>query len=130
LTGSYDNFFVLSEWFLETPRVLFNDQYKSNGRWFESCKNWEELLNGVTPGSKPQLSILYPTHSQFEMFDVLVVCSKDGENKSLYGYRLKESTHFIETGFWLSGKSLQDDHMKWNCADKEAMDSFYGVSGK
>jgi len=141
LTGSCDEYFVPPKWFLKTPKVLFNAPYQSNDqRLFSACKNWEQLLKSVTPGVEPQLSILFPTHSQFATYDVLAVYSKDGKNQSIYGYQLKEGTasptNFgtddIERRFWIQGKSPNNANSKknWEIPDKAIIDNFYGESGK
>lgn len=141
LTGTYDEYFVPSKWFLENPKVLYNAPYQSQSpRLFGLCKNWQEILKGVTPGAEPQLSILFPTNSRFATYDVLAVYSKDCENKSIYGYQLKEGTastaniadREIERSFWVQGKSPDNAGSKkhWEIADKASIDKFYGESGK
>lgn len=141
LTGSCDEYFVPSKWFLENPKVLFNAPYQSNEqRLFSACENWEQLLKSVTPGAEPQLSILFPTHSRFATYDVLAVYSKDGQNKSIYGYQLKEGTastanfgtNGIERRFWVQGKSPKNAKSKqnWEIPGKAFIDNFYGESGK
>ena len=142
MTGLYDEYFMPSEWFSEKhPQVLFNEPYQSKGhRLFSECKTWEQLLKSVTPGTEPQLSILYPTHSQFETYDVLAVYSKGGQNKSTYGYQLKEGTastaqfctNGIERSFWIQGNSPKNTNSKrnWEIPNKASIDNFYGESGK
>ena len=141
LTGSCDEYFVPSKWFLENPKVLFNAPYQSNEqRLFSACENWEQLLESVTPGAEPQLSILFPTHSRFATYDVLAVYSKDGQNKSIYGYQLKEGTastanfgtNGIERRFWVQGKSpkIAKSKQNWEIPGKADIDTFYGESGK
>ena len=141
LTGSYDEYFIPSKWFLENPKVFFNEPFLSNeGRLFSECENWEQLLQCVTPGTKPQLSILFPTHSRFETYDVLVIYSKDAQNNSIYGYQLKEgsasvpnlSTNVIERNFWIQGKSPKNakEQGHWCVPDNKYINEFYGESGK
>ena len=148
LTSTYDKYFVPEEWFLENPKVFYNEPYEcksSQEKLFGDCKNWQELLKGVTPGAGPQLSILFPTNARlFATYDVLVVYSKDHENKSIYGYQLKEGTASttkvaatveIEKSFWVQGKSPDNAASKkknhqWEIADKASIDKFYGESGK
>lgn len=142
LTGESDEYFVPSKWFLEEPKVLYNNPYNSQSTpLIGNCKNLKELLEGVAPGTKPQLSILFPTTSRFETYDVLAVYSKDGQNQSIYGYQLKEgsasvskadATGVVERSFWVQGKSPENDVSKkhWEIADKASIDKFYGESGK
>lgn len=141
LTGSYDEYFAPSKWFSENPKVLFNEPYLSNeGRLFSECENWEQLLRCVTPGTKPQLSILFPTHSRFATYDVLVVYSKDAQNNSIYAYQLKEgsasiphlATNAIEKNFWIQGKSPKNakEQNGWCVPDNATIEEFYGESGK
>ena len=141
LTDSCDEYFVPSKWFVEKPKVFFNGPYQSNERrLFSACKNWGHLLKSVTPGTEPQLSILFPTHSRFATYDVLAVHSKDGQNKSIYGYQLKEGTASIahpatidiERSFWIQGKSPKNakEQDNWHIPDKTIVDKFYGASGE
>jgi hypothetical protein len=141
LTGSSDEYFVPSKWFLKKPEVFFNGPYQSNELLlFSECENWEQLLKSVTPGIEPQLSILFPTHSRFATYDVLAVHSNDGQNKSIYGYQLKEGTASIaqsatidiERSFWIQGKSPKNakEQDNWDVPDKATIDEFYGVSGE
>ncbi|CAB9524572.1 hypothetical protein SEMRO_1554_G282000.1 [Seminavis robusta] len=120
LTGTSDEYFVPSKWFLENPKVLYNAPYESR-RLFGHCENWQELLKGVTLGAEPQLSILFPTNSRFATYGVLAVYSKDCENKSIYGYQLKEGSAStakigangeIERSFWVQGKSPDNAESK------------------
>ena len=86
LTGSPDDYFVPRQWFLEHPNVLYNQPCESTKqRLFGECENWAQLLEGVSPGTKPQLSILYPTHACFKNYDVLAVYSKDGKTPTQGG---------------------------------------------
>jgi hypothetical protein len=102
--------------------------------------HWEQLLTCVTPGVEPQLSILFPTHSPFATYDALAVYSKDGQNKYIYGYQLKEGTASIghsatidfAKSFWIQGKSPQNakEQAGWDVPDKAIVDTFYREPGK
>jgi hypothetical protein len=102
--------------------------------------HWEQLLTCVTPGVEPQLSILFPTHSPFATYDALAVYSKDGQNKSIYRYQLKEGTASIghyatidfAKSFWIQGKSPQNakEQAGWDVPDKAIVDTFYREPGK
>ena len=54
-----------------------------------------------TPGGESQLSILFPTHSGFETYGIyfIVELSKDGQNKAIYGYPLKEGMTTIKATY-------------------------------
>ena len=141
LTKLDDEFFVPRKWFLEDPKVLYNEPYQSNKQLlFSECENWQQLLKGVTPGDKPQLSILFPTHSRFKDYDVLAVYSEGGQNKSIYGYQLNEgatsiahsASVTIEKSFWVQGKSPKSpkEQKNWLIPHEKIIDTFYGESGK
>lgn len=80
LTHSHDNVFVPEDWFQENLKVFYDGPYHGK-RCFGECKNWDEVKEGLTPGDDPQISIIFPTHNSFTVYDAVVVFSQDGENK-------------------------------------------------
>jgi hypothetical protein len=136
LTHSPDNVFIIEkDWFQENPKIFYNDPYDGK-RCFAECTNWDEVEEGLIPGKEPQISILYPSHNSFAVYDVVVVFSKDGENKFVYGYQLKEGKasrkHAANPSFYKSffvqGNPPKEDRedQGWIISSKTAIDTFYG----
>lgn len=147
LTGTSDGTFVLGDWFAhgELPKVFLNGPYSASnndGRLISACKTWDELEPGMKLGEAPQLSIYYPTHNSFEVYDVIVVYSENRKSQCVFGYQLKEgkasrehAAHSsISRSFFVRGKppkrTIVKDAKGWCVPNKEVIDSFFGESGK
>jgi hypothetical protein len=149
LTGTSDGAFVPVDWFeksqSEPPKVFLNGPYSAadnNGRTISACKTWDQLKPGVRHGETPQLSIYYPTHNSFEVYDVIVVYSDSGKSQSVFGYQLKEGKatrghvahSSISQSFFIQGNppthTVNEDAKGWSVPNKAMIDSFFGESGK
>eukprot|EP00522_Entomoneis_paludosa_P012124 CAMPEP_0172447224 /NCGR_PEP_ID=MMETSP1065-20121228/6574_1 /TAXON_ID=265537 /ORGANISM="Amphiprora paludosa, Strain CCMP125" /LENGTH=524 /DNA_ID=CAMNT_0013198469 /DNA_START=194 /DNA_END=1765 /DNA_ORIENTATION=+ len=147
LTGTSDGTFVLGDWFAhgEPPKVFLNGPYSASnndGRLISACKTWDELEPGMELGEAPQLSIYYPTHNSFEVYDVIVVYSENRKSQCVFGYQLKEGKATREhaahssmsRSFFVQGSpprsTISKDAKGWCVPNKEVIDSFFGESGK
>ena len=104
----------------------------------DQCTNWNELREGIKATQSPTLSILYPTHAQFEGYDEIAVYSKDNK-MVIYGYQLKEgkatSNQPVHSSFAKSfvvkGASTKTFKMSdaWCIPGTKEIDSFFGPCG-
>jgi hypothetical protein len=129
-------------WFggTEFPHVTYNSSYQNSNRLFSECDKWNDLLEGLQLEAAPQLSIFYPPHATFQVYDVIVVYSKDKKVLETYGYQCKEgkvnSKHDpdpdIIRSFVLKGDSPQESklHRGWLTPSTTDMDGFFGESGR
>jgi hypothetical protein len=94
------------------------------------------------PLTYPHVSIYYPSHASFQVYDVIVAHFPDPGKPHLYGYQLKEGKekptekHAVGAGFkksfWIRGvppKKQTAEH-DWKRSSKEEIDAFFGVSGQ
>jgi hypothetical protein len=131
-----------NHWFAGTefPHVTYNSSYNNPNRLFSACDKWNDLSEGLQLEATPQLSIFYPSHASFQVYDVIVVYSKDKKVLETYGYQCKEgkvnSKHDpdpdITRSFVLKGDSPQEGklHRKWLTPSTTDMDVFFGESGR
>ena len=90
IAGQADSKLLPEEWFRgSSPRVKYNQYYRA-GRSLDQCKTWSELKSGIKAYEQPTISTFYPTHAQFQAYDVIAVYSLENEISSIYGYQLKE----------------------------------------
>ncbi|KAL7565973.1 hypothetical protein ACA910_008426 [Epithemia clementina (nom. ined.)] len=139
-----DGVFVPAEWFDSSPKIVFNGPYSAgkNRLSIGQCKTWDQLKKGLVHGKTPQLSIWYPTHNSFEIYDVLAVYSDGGEARSIYGYQLKEwkaprrhvAYDDINRSVFVQGnppeETIHEDPKGWTVPSRSEIHRFFGVSGK
>lgn len=92
INGRHDDhdYFVREDWFLnESFKFEFNN-YSSPNTPFSSCQTWDQLKKGITARETPTISIFYPSHASFNVYDVIIVFSESNSFVNLYGYQLKE----------------------------------------
>ncbi|KAL3913423.1 MAG: hypothetical protein SGILL_006498 [Bacillariaceae sp.] len=145
LSRNPDGFFVPDWWFKEVPgmvEVVYNgyNAISNAGRLLGHCKTWEDLKDGVVvPSDKRRMNILYPTHNNFEVYDVIIVFSDGGRVTLKYGYQLNEGKSSrrhkpdpdMDSSFFVQGKSPKDTiENDWKVAGTEPINSFFGVSGR
>lgn len=144
LTRMPDETFVPDKWFeLGVPvTVVFNESYDSRKNRdvpMSECKTWNELKAGLVFDDGPQLTVLYPTHSSFEVYDVFVVYSNGGKRQSVYGYQLKEGDDSRKrkankeiNSLYVKGAAPQKQRTRqgWITPNDEKIDIFFGCSGK
>jgi hypothetical protein len=138
---SDDDYFLPADWFVSKSKVklLFNP-YSNPAKAFSGCRNWDELKRGIDASEDPTVSIFYPSHAGFEVYDAIIVYSVGKQFQAIYGYQLKEgkaspkprpATEFTKS-FVVKGdppkKSI--DSNGWNIASGDAIDTFFGESGK
>ena len=132
---------VPQRWFAgeEFPHVSYNS-YAKPGRLFSECKNWKDLEKGLILKDAPQLSIFYPSHTSFEVYDVIVVFSKDEKVVETYGYQCKQGKvnpdrspdPSITCSFVLKGDSPQNSMVRrgWQTPSTADLEDFSGVFGR
>jgi len=142
-----DNTFVPPEWFLysqNTTDVCLNayDSSLNNGVPFGDCKTWDSMKDGVPIGVAPQIAVLFPSHNNFEVYDVIVAFSQHGKRSCVFGYQLKEgkkssrnhSPHRdMAKSFWVQGSpptTTETTELGWTIPSRESINSFFGESGK
>lgn len=87
------------------------------------------------------LTVLYPTHNNFEVYDAFVVYSNHGRAVSVYGYQLKESksskkpqtNNKLLKSFFVQGSPANEtktDGKGWTVPNKTTIDRFFGESGR
>jgi hypothetical protein len=150
LCNKYDGVFVPKRWFEYVPgqsiEVVYNnyDATRNAMRLYGQCKTWDDLKEGVfaPANEKVCLNILYPTHNNFEAYDVFVAVFVKGERKSVSGFQLKEGSgnrqHKVHPdlhgSYIVRGKppkhTIVDNGQGWTVPGKGAIDFFFGESGK
>ena len=55
------------------------------------CTTVEEFVNGIPFRHDRSISVYYPSHSNFEAYDVILACWGDDGTRKLYGYQLNWS---------------------------------------
>lgn len=147
LNGKSDKTIVPNLWFEtgneEVAVVLNNyDATLNENLQFADCKTWDEMKRGVVPVNESRcLNILYPSHNNFEVYDVIVVYFFRGK-KQFWGYQLKErkaprkhkAHRDMVRSLFVQGsppvETKTDDEKGWTIPGKEAIDTFFGESGK
>lgn len=146
LIGKPHDDFVPVDWFQlkKFPKVNLNTCYNSelnDNKLFSACKTWNELRKGIVHSKEPALSIFYPTHSSFEVYDVIVVYSHNCKGQSVYGYQLKEgkaqrghsAADGVDRSFFIQGappqKTVPRDDKGWTVPNQIMIDSYFGESG-
>ena len=133
-----DQLFLPQDWFADNSVTIHYNNYFNYKRNMDQCTNWNELPEGIKATQRPTLSILYPTHAQFEAYDAIAVYSKDNK-MVIYGYQLKEgkatSNQPVHSSFAKSfvvkGASTKTFKMSdaWCIPGTKEIDSFFGPCG-
>ena len=115
------------------------DSYKNNNLLLGQCTAWDEMKAGVIPGLKDLcLNIIYPTHNNFEVYDVIVVLFVGGKRQDVWGYQLKEgkaprkhkARPDMNGSLFVQGKppekANKDDLKGWTIPSKNQIDILFG----
>ena len=137
VTGS--DALVPEDWFKQSPTISFNAAFSGKSP-ITSCKNWEELKGGLSLDEGPQISIFYPPHASFVVYDVIVIYSEDKKIQKLYGYQCKQDEANaaqdvhpeFDCSFVLQGESRETSSIRknWFVPGSKDIDEFFGSSGK
>jgi hypothetical protein len=115
--------------------------YQTNFAGDQNTNNVDTFLEGILdPGTYPHISVYYPDHAQFEVYDVIVVYFRDAGDKKIYGYQLREGVKLsvkdarqgFEKSFVIRGKTAKKEWQDrgWICPDDDALSRFFGESGR
>ena len=144
LSGEPDDFFIPKWWFDQIPgdlEVVYNNYNAllNQTRLIGDCKTWDQLKPGVpVPHDRKRMNVFYPTHNNFEVYDVIVIFSVNGVVKQRLGYQLKEGKSSnkptahpdMTSSFFIQGRPPQHTLQNgWTVVDNRLIDSFFGVSG-
>ena len=91
--------------------------------------------------STKSVSIYFPTHAQFQVYDVILAYWGDNLERQLYGYQLKEGStvpkefameNLFIRSYLIRGKATTKDSSirRWASPSDDALDDFFGVSAK
>jgi hypothetical protein len=125
--------------FGESARVRYNEPYAGN-KFFS--KDLSEFIDGVpVPGgeSLPAISVYYPGHSKFEVYDVIVAAWDADGNRRMYGYQCKEggsiprgfaNQTMFTSSYLIRGAPVQNDQIMrlWTTPSENHLDIFFGKS--
>jgi hypothetical protein len=129
--------------FLKTSKktkIYFDEPFDNRGKSYDDVQSWSELVERITPGEDPAISIFYPTHASFVGYDAVVVYTEDKAIKEITGYQMKEGKNHanqdVESSFRQSyvvkgappGK--QTPRFGWTIPSDTMVENFFGVSGK
>lgn len=128
------------EWFYKSPQISFNKYCQLAKLPFTSCRTWDDLKHGLDLDNGPQISIFYPQHASFEVYDVIVLYSEDKQVHHLHGYQCTEgkansgqkvdpefTRSFVLKGDTPDTSSIRDE---WLIPSAKHIEDFFGVSGK
>eukprot|EP00980_Cylindrotheca_fusiformis_P003372 scaffold749_cov97-Cylindrotheca_fusiformis.AAC.2 len=108
------------------------------------CESVEEFVSGIPfSRSTKSISIYFPTHAQFQVYDIILACWDDNLERQLYGYQLKEGSTVPNKGFAMEdlfirsylirGKATTKDNSirRWAISPSDdALDDFFGAFAK
>ena len=119
--------------------MRFNQPFDNTLKCLDDCESWDDLENGIEPGSKPTISVYYPTHARFGAYDSILTFSENFETKRIIGHQLKEgendATQPVEGNFFrsavLNGIPPSEARVRlgWFIPGDNDIDEFFGVSG-
>jgi hypothetical protein len=119
-------------------RVAFNEPHKSI-----SAHKLEDFVGSIPQKleSGPQISVYYPRHASFPLYDCfLVAWNTEGQQSHLIGYQLKQGkglprhnpSQLISTSYLIRGAAVQSTGAvrDWVTQSSVELNEFFGVSGK
>jgi hypothetical protein len=142
LSGEFDEkvFQCPRGWDMKNSTVSYNSLFDTNKVNFDTTL-LSEFVNSITPPPNfPHIAVYYPTHSQFELYDIIVVLYETKDKSCRYGYQLNEGRNLPQkAGVELFSKSYvirgeaaqaQSTTRKWITSSADDIRSFFGESGK
>jgi hypothetical protein len=120
--------------------VSYNNPFKGEVT-FGEIKKVDDFIKSLSePERFPHIAIYWPTHAQFEHYDVIVAVYTGNSNRQLYGYQLKEGKNLgnaeVSPLFTKSFVIRGDSTMKsstirgWYVANTKEISEFFGESGR
>jgi hypothetical protein len=141
-TGHFHRLLQLEPGLFSNCELSYNRMWKATEENldFPSIRTLEQLMKGLTePASYPHVAVFYPPHSQFEVYDLVIVAHEAVDVKHVYGYQLREGRKIPQTtpsdvcqhSFVIRGCAAQKERLlrKWHVASDEEVDQFLGVTG-
>jgi hypothetical protein len=137
LCGEFNDSLLPLAGFGSSARVRYNEPYHGNNFFSTSVS---EFLDGVpVSGGQllPAISVYYPRHASFEVYDVIVATWDIVGNRTLYGYQCKEGSKtpstfanqtMFNSSYLVRGAPAQNDQSirLWITPDEEYLDIFFG----
>jgi hypothetical protein len=90
INGCHDGYFLREDWFRNRSFKFEFNPNSSPKTPFSSCQTWDQLKEGITASETPTVSIFYPSHASFNVYDVIAEFSERNSFVHHYGYQLKE----------------------------------------
>jgi hypothetical protein len=123
----------------DETRVRYNSPYR--GDTFLS-KDLGEFISGIPVAGGPALpaiSVYYPGHSNFEVYDVILAAWDHVGTRTMYGYQCKEgrsipaafaNENMFAKSFLIRGDAVTNDNSvrRWFTPSESHLDTFFGVS--
>ena len=121
--------------------VSLNENLEIVNKTFGHMKTCDALIDKMKiPHQLPHISIYYPTHAQFQDYDVIVAVYRSANHRQLYGYQLKEGKGFptaeastlLTKSFVIRGDAGSEPQCirGWHIASANEIDEFFGESGR
>jgi hypothetical protein len=123
---------------------ISNDFYNCTVSYNSFCgsldgiKTSDELLQNLTvPSQLPHIAVYVPTHSNFELYDVIVVMYAADMDRQVYGYQLKQgkgspkkaATKAFTKSFLVRGDAKLTKS-RWIVPANDEINYFFGKSGQ
>jgi hypothetical protein len=119
--------------------ISYNDFFNNN-----SGPNGTSVVDYVasmkTPETLPHIVVYFPSHAQFETYDVIVAAYDEEGTRSLFGYQLKEGKKCpvqepdskFQKSFCIRGCPAQEENSlhQWTLLSESQIELFFGESGR
>jgi hypothetical protein len=141
LSGSFDEkvFPLLAGWDMRECTVSYNTLFGYDVNF--DTPVLEDFVGAIKcPTTFPHIAVYYPTHSQFELYDIIVVLYETKNKSCRYGYQLKEGTalpkkagvELFSKSYVIRGDAAQTCAVKnnWIKPSTGEISAFFGESGK
>jgi hypothetical protein len=111
------------------------------GKTFGEISDVEEFVEGIgQPAHHPHIAVYFPTHAQFELYDVIVAISHSGVHMEKFGYQLKErkklpkkaASNVLDKSLVIRGQPTAEsiNVRKWTVVGEAELCEFLGESGR
>jgi hypothetical protein len=106
------------------------------------CKKVEEFISGIPYRRKEKsIAVYFPSHAQFEVYDVILAYRGDNLERKLFGYQLKEGSTipknfpmdcYFHHSYLIRGLATTKDTSirQWSTPSDDMLDQFFGESAK
>eukprot|EP00522_Entomoneis_paludosa_P011916 CAMPEP_0172440764 /NCGR_PEP_ID=MMETSP1065-20121228/1375_1 /TAXON_ID=265537 /ORGANISM="Amphiprora paludosa, Strain CCMP125" /LENGTH=660 /DNA_ID=CAMNT_0013189773 /DNA_START=135 /DNA_END=2120 /DNA_ORIENTATION=- len=123
---------------LSYQQVAWNSPFDSGANF--GCETVNDFVSGIPlRNSANSISIYYPSHAKFEVYDVILACWDLNMQRQLFGYQLKEGNkvpkaspmgNLFKQSFLIRGQPTNKDSIirGWTIPSDDSLDTFFGVS--